>query len=392
MIESPLINNKFIFKIHDKIYDLSNFIHIHPGGIDMFNNLKTNTNITPLLYSYHKNPKSILTNILPKYEILSQINNIKFETNYSYEKYCELKKLVYDEIHEKKIPLYWTFNEIFYNFSMLSLYISVWIYCFLNNQNLSSLWFILLSIMNTGICNLIFHETSHYCGFKNQQINKYLTLCAYPNMIADNWKFIHNFNHHCFTNTEYDTDFNYSKHALTLRHSKDHTFHSYNQFQSFYCLLMFSTVFFYRGFIKSIKMRTLNCFCGFIMFFYFGFYKTIIWYSLCGFLFAFIAQLSHIQHECIEINTENKNDYLYNQVSSSMNYKTNNFITRFLCFGLDIQIEHHLFPNIPHSSLRKIKPIVRNFCVKNNIPYIEQNNILSSIISYIFFLYKMSKP
>ena len=62
------VSSKYKYKIHDKLYDLTDFVKIHPGGQDMFNNLKTNTNITPMLYSYHKNPKNILTTILPKYE------------------------------------------------------------------------------------------------------------------------------------------------------------------------------------------------------------------------------------------------------------------------------------------------------------------------------------
>ena len=72
-----------------------------------------------------------------------------------------------------------------------------------------------------------------------------------------------------------------------------------------------------------------------------------------------------------------------------MNYKTDDPLTRAISFGLDIQIEHHLFPNIPHSSLRKIQPIVRNYCDKNNIPYNENPTIFSSIYSYIRHLYEM---
>ena len=125
---------------------------------------------------------------------------------------------------------------------------------------------------------------------------------------------------------------------------------------------------------------------------FFGVYKILYWYSLCGLLFAFIAQLSHIQYECIQINTENKNDFLYNQVSSSMNYRTDDIFTRFMCFSLDIQIEHHIFPNIPHSSLRQIKHIVRKYCEKNDIPYIEKSNIFPTMYSYICYLYKMGNP
>jgi len=123
-----------------------------------------------------------------------------------------------------------------------------------------------------------------------------------------------------------------------------------------------------------------------------GITKTFILYGLTGMLFLAISQLSHIQSECVISNTQQKNDFLYNQVTSSINYKTDNHFIRFICFGLDIQIEHHLFPNLPHSSLRKIQYIVQNYCNKNNIPYIEKSNIGKAIYSYIYYLYKIGNP
>ena len=107
------------YKIHEKLYDLTDFVNIHPGGVDVFRNLKPDTNITAMIYSYHKDPKSILK-ILPTYEVSSNDILIQYDTNYTYDTYCELKRLVYDEIHEKKIPLYWSTHEIAYNAFMLN--------------------------------------------------------------------------------------------------------------------------------------------------------------------------------------------------------------------------------------------------------------------------------
>jgi hypothetical protein len=100
------LKNKYRYKIHDKIYNLSDFVKIHPGGQDMFNNLPPDTNITHMVYQYHKNPENILQ-ILPKYELVvtpEEASNIiiQYDAKYSYDKYCELKKIVYNEIHEKK--------------------------------------------------------------------------------------------------------------------------------------------------------------------------------------------------------------------------------------------------------------------------------------------------
>jgi hypothetical protein len=99
------IQSKYKYKIYDKYYDLANFINIHPGGKNIFNNLQMNTNITPMIYSYHKNPNKILE-ILPKYEIPLNDNIIKYDCNYTYDKYCELKNLVNGEMYENKIPYY----------------------------------------------------------------------------------------------------------------------------------------------------------------------------------------------------------------------------------------------------------------------------------------------
>jgi linoleoyl-CoA desaturase len=390
-IIAPQLQPRYRYKIHDKLYDLKDFVKVHPGGIDMFNNLKPDTNITPMIYSYHKNPKSILE-ILPKYEV-PQIDDIiiQYDTSYTYDKYCELKKLVYDEIHEKKIPLYWSNTEILYNTFMLSVYLGIWGYCFWNANNLSYLWMCLLAVINMGYGALVFHETSHYTGFKSQKLNNIISyLVMSPIITTEDWKYEHNYLHHSFTNTKYDDD--YEQNKIMFRHSNTHIHYFHHRFQFIYAYVMFILGGFSKGPMYSITNKRWNILLFFIILYNFGYIHTSIMYGLTGLLFLSIAQLSHIQHECIQINTENKNDFLYNQVSSSMNYRTDDFITRFICFGLDIQIEHHLFPNIPHSSLRQIQYVVRGYCEKNDIPYIEKPSVFSTIYSYICYLFNMGNP
>ena len=358
----------------------------------MFNNLKPDTNITPMIYAYHKNPKSILA-MLPKYEV-PQTDDIiiQYDTNYTYDKYCELKKLVYDEIHEKKIPLYWSNKEIAYNAFMLSMYLGMWGYCFYYANNLSYWWMDLLSFYTAGGIGLVFHETAHYTGFKNQKLNTFISyFIAYLFESTDDWKESHNYTHHSFTNTEYDKDFNDSK--LILRHSINHPHYIHHRLQYLYASLLFVLNGYNRTIIRYIKVKDyIKLLATIFVYYWLGITNALILFGSTGAVFTFIANLSHIQHECIQINTENKNDFLYNQVSSSMNYRTDDPFTRFICFGLDIQIEHHLFPNIPHSSLRQIKHIVRNYCEKNDIPYIEKPSIFPTIYSYICYLYKMGNP
>jgi fatty acid desaturase len=39
--------------------------------------------------------------------------------------------------------------------------------------------------------------------------------------------------------------------------------------------------------------------------------------------------------------------------------------------GLNYQIEHHLFPNMPRANLRRAQVIVRAFCGARGLPYEE---------------------
>jgi linoleoyl-CoA desaturase len=384
----PKIQPRHRYKIHNKLYDLTEFVKIHPGGQDMFNNLKPDTNITPMIYTYHKNLKNILL-ILPKYEvpIIDDII-IKYDTNYTYKNYSELKRLVYDEIHEKKIPCYWSNQEIAYNACMLSVYLGTWGYCFWNANDLSYWWMVLLSFFTNGFGLLTFHETSHYSGFKNQKYNLIYSQ-YFPFLSMNIWKYKHNYLHHSFTNTENDCDI-LTDLSWFIRYTNTELKYNH-KFQFIYIFFTFIISCFIskKNYIAIIYSNKLLLFC---ILYYIGLYKLLLFYGCLCLNASIITQLSHIQNECIQLNTKNKNDFLYNQVSSSMNYKTNDLITRFNSWGLDIQIEHHLFPNIPHSSLRQIQHIVRNYCEKNDIPYIEKSSIFPTIYSYIYYLYKMGNP
>lgn len=376
--------SQHLYCIHDKIYNIADFVEKHPGGINAFANLRLYTDITPLVYSYHKDP-SMIFEVLRKYEVQQHDAVIQYRSNYNYDKYVELKKLVYNEIREKGMPLYWSNYEIFHNVFGLILYLRIWIHCFFL-ENPSAWWFVFLSVINIGHCALVFHETSHHVGFRNQQINTLVShIAVAPIITTEEWKWDHNYLHHCFTNTKFDNDFN--GHLQTFRNSSEHPYYFQHRFQHIYAFALFCAGGL-SGQIDSIKHKRWNIALFVLILYWFGVYNTLVFYSSTGFLFLSIAQLSHIQPECVKASS---NDFLINQVTSSMNYKTENPIVRFICFGLDIQIEHHLFPNIPHSTLRKVQHVVRDYCVKNGISYIEKQDVIEMAKSYWRHLYEMGK-
>jgi fatty acid desaturase len=65
-----------------------------------------------------------------------------------------------------------------------------------------------------------------------------------------------------------------------------------------------------------------------------------------------------------------KLSYLEQQVTTSRNI-SNSPLLDFYFGGLNSQIEHHLFPRVPHHRYREMRPIVRAFCQRRGLAYEE---------------------
>jgi fatty acid desaturase len=63
-------------------------------------------------------------------------------------------------------------------------------------------------------------------------------------------------------------------------------------------------------------------------------------------------------------------DFLRRQVLTSRNVAGSRPVD-WLLGGLNYQIEHHLFPNLPRPNLRHAQPLIRAFCQDHDLPYVE---------------------
>ncbi len=77
-------------------------------------------------------------------------------------------------------------------------------------------------------------------------------------------------------------------------------------------------------------------------------------------------------------------DYLRRQVLTSRNVR-GGILTDLLLGGLNYQIEHHLFPNLPRPSLRRVQRLVRAHCTLAGIPY-HETSLLQSYIAALGYL------
>jgi fatty acid desaturase len=83
-------------------------------------------------------------------------------------------------------------------------------------------------------------------------------------------------------------------------------------------------------------------------------------------------------------------DFLRRQVLTSRNV-TGSRLVDFVLGGLNYQIEHHLFPNMPRPNLRRAQPLIRAFCQDHDLPY-AQASLVGSYAEAIRHLHRVGAP
>ncbi|MEU4241287.1 acyl-CoA desaturase [Actinoplanes sp. NPDC026619] len=83
-------------------------------------------------------------------------------------------------------------------------------------------------------------------------------------------------------------------------------------------------------------------------------------------------------------------DYLRKQVLTSRNVRGGWFVDVALG-GLNYQIEHHLFPGMPTPNLRKVQPIVREYCAEVGVAY-EETTLIESYRQALRHLHEVGAP
>ena len=83
-------------------------------------------------------------------------------------------------------------------------------------------------------------------------------------------------------------------------------------------------------------------------------------------------------------------DYLRRQVLTSRNVR-GGWLTDLLLGGLNYQIEHHLFPNMPRPNLRRAQRLVRQYCHDHRIHYAE-TTLPGSYLAALRHLHQLGEP
>ena len=90
---------------------------------------------------------------------------------------------------------------------------------------------------------------------------------------------------------------------------------------------------------------------------------------------------NHSAEDIYQFSTPHKSqgEYYLRQIMGSVNYNTGTDLIDFMHGFLNYQVEHHLFPNMPHSFYQKMQPIVKDICKKHNLEY-RQESVFKRIL------------
>ncbi len=129
-----------------------------------------------------------------------------------------------------------------------------------------------------------------------------------------------------------------------------------------------------------------------LLFFFLSAWHALLFFAVHQAVFGLIVgSVFAANHKGMLMVDENDElDFFRSQVLTSRNVKAHP-LTDFWFGGLNYQIEHHLFPNMPRNKLRQAHEITRAFCEERFIPY-HETGVVQSQREILQCLHQESAP
>ena len=129
-----------------------------------------------------------------------------------------------------------------------------------------------------------------------------------------------------------------------------------------------------------------------LLFFFLSAWQAVLFFAIHQGLYGlFVGSVFAPNHKGMLMVGENEElDFLRRQVLTARNVKAGPF-TDFWYGGLNYQIEHHLFPNMPRNRLKEAQKVTKAFCKEHSIPY-HETGILQSVKEILQSLHQESAP
>jgi linoleoyl-CoA desaturase len=270
------------------------------------------------------------------------------------------------------------------------------------------------------------HDAIHGSYSSNPTLNK--IMAASFVLIGGDihmWTISHNIVHHTYTNIpDHDEDIEIA--PGLLRASPTQPLKGFMRYQHYYAFLLYSLAslswVFRKDYFKffqpeigsfPLKHKPKDYFN---LFFNKALYYTLFivlpllmlditwWQFMIGFLsmhfvtgliLGLVFQLAHVVEET-EFPMPNQagdieNAWAIHQMYTTANFATNSWAANFFCGGLNMQIEHHLFPKVCHTHYTNLQPILKQTAAEFGVPYFENETFLGALQSHQVALRRFGK-
>jgi len=149
--------------------------------------------------------------------------------------------------------------------------------------------------------------------------------------------------------------------------------------------------------IENMLQFAFNVFLSILLPFYMlEFYHALgiflITSAISSLLVVLQISVNHEVPETMNKLPEGKIDWGIHQVLTSHNYGVDSFLSLHMSGGLNMQIEHHLFPGVHYRYYQEIAPIVKKTCEEYGLPYNTSTDIFDAIRKHYQILKINSTP
>jgi fatty acid desaturase (delta-4 desaturase) len=114
------------------------------------------------------------------------------------------------------------------------------------------------------------------------------------------------------------------------------------------------------------------------------------WMTCFGFGGFMLAAMFIVSHNVDHTQVNQSGDWARQQIETSTSW--GGTIGSFLSGGLNLQIEHHLFPCMAHHLYPQVQIVVKDECAKQGIRYSAYATLLPNFIDHLKFLHRMGQP
>eukprot|EP00980_Cylindrotheca_fusiformis_P011704 scaffold2783_cov129-Cylindrotheca_fusiformis.AAC.5 len=408
MARATLSSDK-IWWIHGNGYDLSRFVERHPGGKEAIL-LGRGRDCTALFESYHIFSKDHWK-VLDKYCI---VKNMKASDRKKDLFYDIVKDRVAATLRQKGIDPIKNRGASLSRSIYYCVVFSAWVssgFAHIKGNILGSFLFAL----SGWLMGALGHDAGHFAASRIPWVNDLgvwaMSLICNPIV----WQHQHTYAHHSYTN-EFDKDPDLHHFDQLLRVHKKIRHRSVHNYQKnrlwvavTYAFVCFGTCFWIPWSVLSsgtlhsvVNWQDSNrpsrriglqlhwySYNFFIILLPFLIHESVwtamlsvyVHMATVGVVFAIFSQINHLNEISVESDMESrssnstpsksitKGSWAAAQVETSNNFAAGSLLWHCLSNGLNLQIEHHLFPGLNHGHLHHITPVVRDSCREFGVVY-----------------------